>query len=191
MKIDTIKIENYYFIIHDLEESSEELLLEAKHKGDKLVGQYSVMKHKPHNPTGEYHVHVYKKENEIFSINKSGKGHDGYSGTRIPNEVFNALTAKYPDWNFPESQIVESLQHKLILEKPMKETLRRVSVSRHRFNAYDLSGYEGYFHIFADDPFFTGGGGGWINRTVALVENESGQINKVPAEAIRFIDYES
>ncbi|OOG77488.1 hypothetical protein [Algoriphagus sp. A40] len=188
MKIEIDKIDNYYFIIHDLEGSSEELLLEAKHKGTKLVGQYSVIKHQPHNPTGEYHIHVYKKENEIFSINKSGRGHDGFSGTRIPNEVFKALSAKYPDWTFPKSQIVESVNHTLILNKSMRAELRKVRVSRHKFDVADIDGYDGYFHTFADDPFLTGGNRGWISKTVALVENESGYIHKVPVDALRFID---
>ena len=129
-----------------------------------------------------------KKENEIFSINKSGRGHDGYTGTRIPNEVFNVLCTKYPDWTFPKSQIVESLNHTLISDKSMKETLRKVCVLRHRFNGADVDGYDAYFHTFADDPFLTGGNGGWFSKTVALVEDERGYIRKVPVDSLKFTD---
>lgn len=189
MEIETFKIENYYFIIHDLKESSEEFLVEAQHKGNKLVGKYSVLKHQPHNSTGEYHIHVYKKDNEILSINKSGKGHDGYSGVRIPNEVFNALKEKFPDFIFPKSQIIESIVHSVILDKSMKETLRKVIISDHKtFNLDEIKGYVGYFHTFADDPFLIGGNGGWVSRTVALVEDENGNIHKVPVEELRFIN---
>lgn len=190
MQLQTIEIGNYYFIIHELQESREELLLEAKHKGSKLVGQYSVTKHQPHNPTGEYHLHVYKKENEIFSINKSGRGHDGYSGTRIPNDVYNALCAKYPDWKFPQSQIIESIDSKIILDQQMRYTLRTVHVSGHRLNGNDVGAFDGYFHTFADDPFMAGGNVGWINKTVALVEDGRGNVRKVSVDAIRFTDIE-
>jgi hypothetical protein len=190
MELETIKIGNYYFIIHELDKSSQELLFEAKHKGNKIVGQYSAIQHQPHNPTGEYHLHVYKKENEIFSINKSGRAHDGYSGTRIPNDVYKALCTKFPDWNFPKTQIIESLDYTLILDKSMMETLRTVHVSRHRFNANNIDPFDGYFHTFADDPFLAGGNGGWINKTIALVEDNKGYIRKVPVDSIRFTDVE-
>ena len=52
-----------------------------------LDGTYSVMKHKPHNPTGEYHLHFYDRGNENFSINKNGSPHDGYHGATIPQKA--------------------------------------------------------------------------------------------------------
>jgi hypothetical protein len=86
VKTEVIEIDGFLIFIHETEETKEQLLLEEKDIGSPLTGPYSYKKHQPHNPTGDYHLHVYKKENEIFSINKGGSGHDGYSGTRIPNK---------------------------------------------------------------------------------------------------------
>lgn len=190
MKTEVIEIDGIIIFVHEIEEPKEQLLLEAKVIGAPLTGPYSYKKHQPHNPTGEYHLHVYKKENEIFSINKDGSGHDGYSGTRIPNKAFNALKDKFPDWSWPENQIIESLTHKIIYTN-MRDNLRKVRVGRHRIDAQNRDSFEGYFHTFADDPFLTGGDGGWINRTVAIVEDENGSVRKVPMDSIRFLNEEN
>jgi len=190
MKTEVIEIDGLIIFVHEIEETKEQLLLEAKGIGSQLAGRYSYKKHQPHNPTGEYHLHVYKKENEIFSINKGGSGHDGYSGTRIPNEAINSLKDKFPDWSWPENQIIESLTHTIIYTY-MRENLRKVRVARHRIDAQNKDGFEGYFHTFADDPFLTGGDGGWVNRTVAIVEDENGSVRKVPMDSIKFLNEEN
>lgn len=53
---------------------------EVAYKGQHLIGNFSYQKHQPHNPTGEYHIHLYQNNKQILSINKSGTAHDGYHG---------------------------------------------------------------------------------------------------------------
>lgn len=70
----------------------------------------------------------------------------------------------------------------------MRENLRKVRVSKHLIDAQDRDGFDGYFHTFADKPFLPGGNSGWINKTVAIVENEKGLVRTVPIDCLRFID---
>ena len=129
--------------------------------------------------------------NELFSINSTGKGHDGSSGIRIPNQVFGALKNKFPDWNWPSDQIIElySTNH---FQFANTKFLRPVSITSYKdFSSLNYcEGFEGYFHGFADDPFVTGGSGGWKHRTVALIETLEGNIKKVPVDCVRFTDIE-
>ncbi|WP_075349186.1 hypothetical protein [Algoriphagus marinus] len=190
MTTDFIELDGVLIFIHELAEAQNNLILEAKIKGqNSLGGPYSYTKHQPHNPTGEYHLHVYKKNNEIFSINQSGRGHDGYSGTVIPNKVYNALKDKFPKWSWPDSQIVESL----ILDTRMtsRSHLRPVTVFQYQIDLKSYDRFHGYFHTFADDPFLTGGNGGWKNKTVAIIETEEGNIKKVPVDSFKFTDIEN
>lgn len=184
MQTELVEIDGLLVLIHEIDDAEQQLLVEAKLNGNLLAGQYTYKKHQPHNPTGEYHLHVYKKGNEIFSINKSGKGHDGYSGTIIPNLAFDALKSKFPDWNWPGSQIIEALDYSTTADP--RSSLRKVSVSAHKFYVQDRGAFQGYFHTFGDDLIQTGGG--YFNKTIAIVENESGSVVKVPIESIRFID---
>lgn len=187
MTTEVIEIEGVLIFIHDLPASKENLILEAKIKGqNSLVGSYSYTKHQPHNPTGEYHLHVYKKNNEIFSINQSGSGHDGYSGTVIPNKVYNALKDKFPTWSWPDNQIIESLIFSSDLNT--RNHLRTVTVFPYQLDNRPQEGFNGYFHTFADDPFLTGGSGGWKNKTVAIIETEDGYVRKVPIDRFKFTD---
>ena len=55
------------------------------------------------------HLHVYKQGNEILAINRDGTAHDGFSGVRIPNTVYNYLQTNYPDYILPCDRIIESL----------------------------------------------------------------------------------
>ena len=107
-------------------------------------------------------MHVYKKGNEIFSINQNGIGHDGYTGTRIPNKAFKALKSKFSDWQWPDNQIIVSIDYTLILED-MRNYLRKARVFKHQFESQPRDSFDGYFHTFADDPFLTGGSGGYKN----------------------------
>ena len=165
-------------------------LNESKNKGRHLIGNYTFNIHKPHNPTGEYHIHLNDKGNEILSINKeSGSAHDGYHGVRIPNKAYQALKQKLPDWNWPNNQILESLQYTYILEKNVIEYLRPVFVLDHKDHELkQVNSFLGFFHQFAEDPFLTGGNGGWKESTVALIENEDGYIKKVPVTCFKFKD---
>ncbi|PKH51912.1 hypothetical protein CXF68_14985 [Tenacibaculum sp. Bg11-29] len=187
MKTELIEVDEYLVFVHSVETENENLILEAKVKGTSLIGNYSYKKHQPHNPTGQYHLHVYKKENEILSINKDGSGHDGYSGTHIPNKVYHALKNKFNDWDFPSNQIIENLQIKNY-KMDIKNNLRKVRVSAHKdFDSNEVQSFDGHFHTFADSPFLTGGTGGWFSRTVAIIEDENGYVRKVPIGYFRFI----
>jgi len=114
MKNEFLEIDDIRVIItyHD---ASSSLLNEAKTKGAPLVGTYSAIKHKPHTQPGEYHLHVYDGKDQIFAINHSGSAHDGFHSVRIPNKVYQALSAKYKEWMFPPNQIIESIHYTYFL----------------------------------------------------------------------------
>ena len=119
MKHETFEIDCYSIVVtyHD---NQSELLLEAKTKGEPLIGTYSVIKHQRHTPDGDYHLHVYDEQNQIFAINKGGSAHDGYHGVRIPNKVYQELTKRYNGWQFPPNKIIETVNFTYIL-KPLAE----------------------------------------------------------------------
>jgi hypothetical protein len=179
MTTETINIAGWIVFVHRLEDSDKQLLVEAKTKGTPLTGTYSYIKHQPHNPTGEYHLHVYNRGNEILSINQSGRGHDGYSGTWIPNEVFTALKSKFPTWNFPDSQLIEGVTY--TEQQITRAPLRPVSV-------FGPNGYSGYFHAFAHEVMQFGGGVQPKQHTWALIEDEDGRMHKVSVDNFRFTD---
>lgn len=126
-------------VIYHTEDS--ELLLEARHKGMPLIGTYSVIKHPPHTQPGEYHLHVYDGNNQIFAINQGGSGHDGYHGYAIPNKVYQALNQRFPSWLFPPDQIIEALNCTYIL-KPISslkysEILNEFDLMQNELNTYE------------------------------------------------------
>ena len=82
------------------------LLEEAKRP---LTGVYLYDKHTPHTTPGQYHLHVYLKQNEIFAINWDGSAHDQSHQKVIPGRVFNALKAKFPNLILPPNRIIESI----------------------------------------------------------------------------------
>lgn len=192
MKEKTIDIEGLTFKIFIHSESEVQQINESKDKGRKLVGTYTYDIHNAHNPTGEYHIHLRDKGNEILSMNKvSGTAHDGYHGVRIPNKAFKALKKELPDWNWPESQILESLNYTYIISKDSSEYLRPVKVFPHKnYSLQNVDAFVGFFHQFAEDPFLTGGNGGWKERTVAIIEREDGYLVKVPIDCFKFLDTE-
>jgi hypothetical protein len=115
MKYEVLEIEGLLILVTYYSDSDKSsLLLEAKFKGMPLVGTYSVIKHQPHTTPGEYHLHVYDGQDQIFAINKSGKGHDGYHGVRIQNKVYQALMQKYKGWAFQPDHIIESVYYTYI-----------------------------------------------------------------------------
>ena len=65
--------------------------------------------------TGQRHLHVYKKNNELFSLNWDGSGHDNSRGSEIPKKVFDHLKTKHPDLTLPDNRIIESIS----LGRPM------------------------------------------------------------------------
>jgi hypothetical protein len=103
----TFQVEEY--IIHILFDSSTtSVLTEAKHKGTPLDGQYSAQLHSAHSSVGQQHIHVYEKNNQLFSLNKDGTAHDASHQTQIPNKVANAIKSKFPDFNLPPNNFIES-----------------------------------------------------------------------------------
>jgi hypothetical protein len=190
MTKETIEIEGTIFRIFRHSEREAQQLNESKNKGRQLVGTYTFDIHKPHNPTGEYHIHLRDSGNEILSMNKvSGTAHDGYHGMRIPNKAFKALKDKLPDWNWPANQILESSNYTYIVDKNVVKYLRPVLVFKHKnYDLQEVDSFVGFFHQFAVDPFLTGGNGGWKERTVALIETEDGYIRKVPVTCFKFKD---
>lgn len=190
MREEIFEIDGIIFKIFRLNDNEIQHIDEAKDKGRKLIGTYTYDIHKPHNSTGEYHIHLFDKGNEILSINKiSGTGHDGYHGTRIPNKAFKQLKAKFSDWNWPENQILESLNYTCLVNKKSIQYLRPVKVFSHKnHELHDVAEFVGFFHQFAEDPFLTGGNGGWKERTIAIIETEEGNIKKVPIIAFKFTD---
>jgi hypothetical protein len=189
MEETTIIIDDITFRIFRHSDEEVQQITEAKDRRRALVGTYTYDIHMPHNPTGEYHIHLRNKGNEILSMNKGGSAHDGYHGAKIPNKAFKELQKQLPDWNWPNNQILESLQYTYILDKNATNYLRHVSVFRHRnHELQDVDAFIGFFHQFAEDPFLTGGTGGWKERTIALIETEDGYIRKVPVGCFRFTD---
>jgi len=190
MTEETFEIDGITFIIFRHTESEVQQINEAKDKGRHLIGTYTYDIHKPHNPTGEYHIHLRDKGNEILSMNKvSGTAHDGYHGTRIPNKAFKELKAKLSDWNWPENQILESLNYTYLVNKNSSDYLRPVKVFPHKnYELQEVGLFVGFFHQFAEDPFLTGGNGGWKERTIAIIETEDGYIKKVPITCFKFTD---
>lgn len=87
---------------------SKQLLLEAKHRGQPLGGQYSARLDKAHSSTGQDHLHIYAKNNQLFAINKDGTAHDRSHGAQIPNRVAAAIRAEFPDFRLPTSGIIEA-----------------------------------------------------------------------------------
>ncbi len=114
MKYEILVIDEFRVII-TIHDSTSLLLNEAQHKGIPLIGTYSAIKHPPHTQPGEYHLHIYDGNDQIFAINKGGSAHDGFHGVRIPNKVYNALNSKYKGWMFPPNQIIESIYYTYIL----------------------------------------------------------------------------
>ncbi len=137
MRHESFNIDGYNIVITFHDDKSE-LLLEAKHKGAPLIGTYSVIKHQPHNPTGDYHLHVYNGNNQIFAINKNGTAHDGFHGVKIPSKVYNELKKRYTDWLLPANKIIESINYTFILENitelTYKELLTEVEVIQSELN---------------------------------------------------------
>jgi hypothetical protein len=140
MKHELLEIDDHLVMVTYHADNSG-LLNEAKTKGFPLIGTYSVIKHPPHTQPGEYHLHVYDGNNQIFAINQSGKGHDGYHGVRIPNKVYKALKSKHKDWLIRPDQIIESITHTYIMspitELSYKEILNEIQVVGNEINLYE------------------------------------------------------
>ncbi|WP_428224504.1 hypothetical protein [Flavobacterium sp.] len=185
MKDPFYKDDKVLIFLHEIE---QQLILEQKDKGTKITGAYSYKKHQPRNNKGQYHIHVYKKDNQIFSMNADGSGHDGYSGTRIPNDVYYILKQQLKGFKFPPDQIIENY---IYMESEKNIFLRKVKVLPHSHITgitYNIEKtFEGYFHSFGNHVFLTGGNGGYKEMIIAIIEDEEGNIHKIIPDKIKFI----
>jgi len=117
-------VEEFSVTVLVLKDSSEEVLLtEAQHRGKPLTGKYAAQYHTAHTPQGQEHIHVYAKNNQLFALNIDGSAHDASHQTQIPRRVADAIRAKFPAFNLPNDNFIESADHrasgialKLILE---------------------------------------------------------------------------
>lgn len=185
----TFEADGIKFVIYVHGEPEYQILSESNHKGRHLVGNYYYDIHQPHNTTGDYHIHLRDKGNEILSMNRGGTAHDGYHGAKIPSRAFKALKKEFPDWTWPKNRVIESADYAYVLDDSAS-SLRPVKVVKHRdFNLNEVSAFTGFFHQFGKDTF-NAGASGYLERTVALIETEDGWIKKVPVDYFRFLDLE-
>ena len=97
------------YVVHIWFNSDEmQEINEAKYKGSPLGGQYSAQLHQPHSSVGQKHLHVYAKNNQLFSLNKDGSAHDKSHGAVIPNKVVKAIKNHFPSFIIPDNNIIES-----------------------------------------------------------------------------------
>ncbi len=89
---------------------------EGRRKGNiELGGQYSAAKHSGHIPGGKTHLHIFAGQDQIAAANFDGTGHDGYSGTRLPNRVAQAISDLFPNFRLPKDNILESASKAVLL----------------------------------------------------------------------------
>jgi len=106
-------IESDEYCIHVYADESDcppRLLKEAASgKGQPLTGVYFFRKDAPHTSVGQYHVHVYKRRSQLFSINWDGSAHDQSHGIEIPGKAQVALQKRFPDLKLPGNRIIEAM----------------------------------------------------------------------------------
>ncbi|NOR45425.1 MAG: hypothetical protein GQ534_07545 [Candidatus Delongbacteria bacterium] len=83
------------------------ILTEANSKGKPIGGTYSAKIHKPHSTVGKKHIHVYSKNNQLFSINIDGSAHDDSHGVKIPNKVVKGMKKNFPNFIIPKDNLIE------------------------------------------------------------------------------------
>lgn len=96
----------HVYFLSELAEKLATPLVEGKQS---LTGAYRYDLHSPHTPKGQYHIHVYLKNNQIFAINWDGTAHDQSHRKVIPGKVFAALKAEFPDLVMPPNRIIECI----------------------------------------------------------------------------------
>ena len=117
----TFEIDTY--VVHILFETT---LNESKLHGFPLGGQYSAQLHNAHSEVGQKHLHVYAKNNQIFSMNIDGTAHDKSHRTRIPNKVANAILLKFSKTSqevrvtiYTKTSMVINAQHIIEINKQL------------------------------------------------------------------------
>lgn len=99
-------------ILHDSDEPGN--LQEARLKGVPLGGTYSAQLHRPHASGGQVHLHIYARNNQLFSINIDGTAHDRSHGARIPSRVAKAIADTFPNFRLPPNRLIESAPAEII-----------------------------------------------------------------------------
>lgn len=101
---------------------------EAKQRGQPLTGVYTYRKDKP-PPKGQYHLHIFEKNNELFAINWNGTAHDKNHNKVIPLTVYDALREKFPTLVLPDrnSRVIESVNPQLFVEPVESPSCRTVT----------------------------------------------------------------
>lgn len=102
------------------------LLTEAKDKGVPLGGHYSAKLHHAHFSKGQKHIHVFSRNNQLFSLNIDGSAHDDSHGITIPKRVAKGIEKKFPDFEIPPGCFIETASESVL------EIFRRQW--RHLFN---------------------------------------------------------
>src|SRR5262245_42255980 len=98
-----LEVDEYRVYVYGRDDEVKKWLEEARHRGVPLIGPYSYRKDPPHSSTGQYHVHVYKRQNELFALNFDGTAHDQSHGRPIPGRVAAALRLALPELMIPAS----------------------------------------------------------------------------------------
>ena len=107
-------VEEYTIYLYPSSIREKDRIEEARHRGEPLIGKYSVRRDSPHSDSGQYHLHVYNRNNQLFAINRDGTAHDQSHGCRIPNKVAKVLRIKFPDYRIPSNNFIESADMSLV-----------------------------------------------------------------------------
>ena len=105
LTIDVYTVEIFYN-----EENTITQIDEAKHRGIHIGGPYSAKYHKAHTNPGKDHLLFYNRQNKLFAMNVDGTGHDGSSGTKIPNRIVKGVKQTFPNVKIPDDNIVENMK---------------------------------------------------------------------------------
>jgi hypothetical protein len=87
---------------------------------------YAMRFDRGHVPGAEDHIHFFRWENELYAINRNGSGHDGNHGTPMHNYAVKKAKALFPDFSWPDDNIIEGVDTASWLPS-FREFLRRNS----------------------------------------------------------------
>lgn len=95
----------------DLFTSDYKILEESKLQnwGKGINGRFDRSNYGLNNPNKD-HLHVYKKNNQLFAINRDGSAHDDSHKYQIPNKIANRIRKDYADFNLPDDNFIESIE---------------------------------------------------------------------------------
>jgi hypothetical protein len=85
----------------------DELLLEAQYRGLPIGGRYSARKDSAHSPSGQVHLHLFAKNNQLAAINIDGTSHDGSNGFPLPTRAADGIRKHFPQFRIPPNNVIE------------------------------------------------------------------------------------